>query len=108
MLSSGTAIMWPADGGRMPARVLRRPRPFSAAGAAGMLGLRSVGRTAVNRIHVILAVGLIAIGLILVLDSLSSRELERPLGLFALIIGVIWAVGRFGWWIVWKDPTKRH
>jgi hypothetical protein len=28
---------------------------------------------------------------------------EWPLGLFALIVGVILLVGRIGWWIVWKD-----
>jgi hypothetical protein len=24
-------------------------------------------------------------------------------GLVVLIVGVIWLVGRIGWWIVWKD-----
>jgi hypothetical protein len=56
-----------------------------------------------NRIHVILALGFIAIGLVLVFDALSSHALEWPLGLFALIVGVIWLVGRIGWWTVWKD-----
>ena len=56
-----------------------------------------------NRIHVILALGLIAIGLVLVFDALSSHDLEWPLGLFVLVVGVIWLVGRIGWWIVWKD-----
>jgi hypothetical protein len=57
---------------------------------------------AVNQIHVILALGLIAIGLVLVFDALSSHSLEWPLGLFALAVGLIWVVGRIGWWIVWK------
>ena len=56
-----------------------------------------------NRIHVILALGLIAIGLVLVFDALSSHALEWPLGLFVLVMGSIWLVGRIGWWIVWKD-----
>jgi hypothetical protein len=56
----------------------------------------------VNRIHVLLALGLIVIGLVLVFDALSSHDLEWPLGLFALVVGVIWLVGRIGWWIVWK------
>jgi hypothetical protein len=64
---------------------------------------RSVGRTAVSRIHLLLALGLMAIGLVLVFDALSSHELELPLGLFAPVVGVIWLVGRIGWWIVWKD-----
>ena len=58
------------------------------------------GRTALNRIHGLLALGLIGIGLILVFDALSSHVLERPLGWAALIVGVISLVG---WWIVWKD-----
>jgi hypothetical protein len=57
----------------------------------------------VNRIHVIIALGLIAIGLVLVFDALSSHVLERPLGWFALIVGVIWLVGRIGSWMVWKN-----
>jgi len=56
----------------------------------------------VNRIHVLIALGLIVIGLVLVFDALSSHDLEWPLGLFALVIGVIWLVGRIGSWIVWK------
>ena len=52
----------------------------------------------------LLALGLIAIGLVLVFDALSSHELEWPLGLFVLAVGVIWGVGRIGWWIVWKVP----
>ena len=56
-----------------------------------------------NRIHVLLALALIALGLVLVLDALSSHALEWPLGLFVLIVGVLWLVGRIGWWIVWKD-----
>ena len=58
--------------------------------------------------HVILSLGLIAIGLVLTFDALSSHELERPLGVFALVVGIIWVVGRVGWWIVWKDSTKRY
>ena len=60
-----------------------------------------------NRMHVILSLGLIAIGLVLTFDALSSHELEWPLGVFALVVGIIWVVGRVGWWIVWKDSTKR-
>ena len=56
-----------------------------------------------NRIHALLALGLIALGLVLVFDALSSHVLERPLGLFALVVGVIWLVGRIGWCIVWKN-----
>jgi hypothetical protein len=57
----------------------------------------------VNRIHVLLALALIAIGLVLVFDALSSHNLELPLGLFALVVGVIWLVGCIGWWFVRKD-----
>ena len=57
---------------------------------------------AVNQIHVILALGLIAIGLVLVFDALSSHALEWPLGLLVLVVGLIWVIGRIGWWIVWK------
>jgi hypothetical protein len=57
----------------------------------------------VNRIDGLLALGLIGIGLVLVFDALSSHALEWPLGLFVLIVGVIWLVGRMGWRIVWKD-----
>ena len=56
-----------------------------------------------NRMHVILALGLIAVGLVLVFDALLSHALEWPLGLFVLVVGVTWLVGRIGWWIVWKD-----
>ena len=57
-----------------------------------------------NRIHaLLLALGLIALGLVLVFDALSSHALEWPLGLFVLAVGIIWLVGRIGWWIVWKD-----
>ena len=56
-----------------------------------------------NRMHVILALGLIAVGFVLVFDALLSHALEWPLGLFVLVVGVIWLVGRIGWWIVWKD-----
>lgn len=61
-----------------------------------------------NRVHLIFALALIAIGLVLVLDSLLSGKLEGPVGLFAMIVGVIMLVGRIGWWIVWKDPSKRQ
>ena len=46
--------------------------------------------------------GLTAIGLVLVFDALSSHDLEWPLGLLALVGGVIWLVGCLGWWMVWK------
>ena len=60
-----------------------------------------------TRIHVIVSLGLIAIGLVLMFDALSSHELEGPLSLFALAVGIIWIVGRVGWWIVWKDSANR-
>ncbi len=56
-----------------------------------------------NRIHALLALGFIALGLVLVFDARSSHALEWPLGLFVLVVGVIWLAGRIGWWIVWKD-----
>ena len=59
-----------------------------------------------TRIHVIVSLGLIAIGLVLMFDALSSHKLEWPLSLFALAVGTIWIVGRIGWWIVWKDSAK--
>ena len=68
-----------------------------------MFGLRSIGGTAVKRIHVILPLALMAMGLVLMFDALSSHALEWPLGLFVLFTGIIWLVGRVGWWIVWKD-----
>jgi hypothetical protein len=40
-------------------------------------------------------------------DALSSHELEWPLSLFALAVGIIWFIGRVGWWIVWKDSANR-
>ena len=58
------------------------------------------------RIHVIVSLGLIAIGLVLMLDAFSSHELEWPLSLFALAVGIIWLVGRVGWRIVWKDSAS--
>jgi len=48
----------------------------------------------VNRIHVLLALGLMATGLVLVSDVRSPRDLEWPLGLSALVVGVMWLVGR--------------
>ena len=47
----------------------------------------------VNRIHVILALVFIVIGLVLVFDALSSHDLEWPLGLFLLVVGVVWIIG---------------
>ena len=41
----------------------------------------------VNWIHLILALCLMAIGLAMVFDALSSHVFEWPLGLFALILG---------------------
>jgi len=61
----------------------------------------------VTRIHVIVSLGLIAIGLVLMFDAFSSHELEWPLSLFILAVGIIWFVGRVGWWIVWKDSANR-
>ena len=60
-----------------------------------------------TRLHVIGSLGLIALGLVLMFDALSSRELEWPLSLFTLAVGVIWIVGRVGWWIVWKNSANR-
>ena len=60
-----------------------------------------------TRIHLIVSLALIAIGLVLMFDALSSHELELPLSLFALAVGTIWIVGRVGWWIVWKASAKR-
>ena len=56
-----------------------------------------------NWIHALLALGFIALGLVLVFDALSSHTLEWPLGLFVVVVGIIWLVGHIGWWIVWKD-----
>ena len=56
-----------------------------------------------NWTDVLLALALIALGLVLVFDALSAHTLEWPLGLFVLIVGVIWLVGRIGWLLVWKD-----
>ena len=47
----------------------------------------------VNRIHVILALIFVMIGVVLVFDALSSHELEWPLGLFLLVVGVAWIIG---------------
>ena len=60
-----------------------------------------------TRIHVIVSLALIAIGLVLMFDALSSHELEWPFSLFVLAVGIIWLVGRVGWWIVWKDSIRR-
>ena len=56
-----------------------------------------------NWIHALLALDFIALGLVLVFDALSSHALEWPLGLFVVVVGIIWLVGHIGWWIVWKD-----
>ena len=47
----------------------------------------------VNRIHVILALVFVVIGLVLVFDALSSHDLEWPFGLFLLVAGVVWIIG---------------
>jgi hypothetical protein len=47
----------------------------------------------VNRIHVILALVFVVIGLVLVFDALSSHKVEWPLGLFLLVVGVVWIIG---------------
>ena len=60
-----------------------------------------------TRLHVIFSLGLIALGLVLMFDALSSHELEWPFSLFTLAVGVIWIVGRVGWWIVWKNSANR-
>ena len=59
-----------------------------------------------NRVHVILALGLVAIGLVLVFDALSSHALEWPLGLFVLVVGVIWLVGRIAFSAT--QPSRRN
>ena len=46
-----------------------------------------------NRIHVILALIFVMIGVVLVFDALSSHDLEWPLGLFLLVVGVAWIIG---------------
>ena len=46
----------------------------------------------VNWIHMILALVFVVIGLVLVVDALSSRDLEWPLGLFLLVVGVVWII----------------
>jgi hypothetical protein len=61
----------------------------------------------VTRIHVIVSLALIAIGLVLMFDALSPHGLEWPLSLLVLAAGIVWIVGRVGWWIVWKGPAKR-
>ena len=56
------------------------------------------------RIQGLLALGLTALGLALLVDALSwSHILEWPLGVFVVVVGVIWLVGRIGWWLVLKD-----
>jgi hypothetical protein len=89
----------------------------------------------IGRIHLIPSLVLIAIGLILMFDALSSGgtgqpswifqksyhhvEVEWFWGLCALSVGIIWIGGRVGWWIVrtviqwwfhqaWKDANKRY
>ena len=47
----------------------------------------------VNWIHVILALGFVLMGLVLVFDALASHDLEWPMGLFALVVGVVWIIG---------------
>jgi len=47
----------------------------------------------VNWIHMILALVFVVIGLVLVVDALSSHDLEWPLGLFLLVVGVLWIIG---------------
>ena len=55
------------------------------------------------RIQGLLALGFTALGLALLLDALSwSHILEWPLGVLAVVIGVIWLVGRIGWFLVLK------
>jgi len=41
----------------------------------------------------ILALVFVVIGLVLVFDALSSHDLEWPLGLFLLVVGVVWIIG---------------
>ena len=56
-----------------------------------------------HRIQGLLALGLTALGLALLVDALSwSHILEWPLGVFVVVVGVIWLVGRIGWWLVLK------
>jgi len=57
-----------------------------------------------HRIQGLLALGLTALRLALLVDALSwSHILEWPLGVFVVVVGVIWLVGRIGWWLVLKD-----
>ena len=73
------------------------PPTFPLEAAAVRLGqLESEERVyiaPVNRVHVILALLFIVIGLVLVFDAISSHDLEWPLGLFLLVIGVVWIIG---------------
>jgi hypothetical protein len=87
----------------------------------------------IGRTPLILGSGLMAIGLTLMFDALSSGATGQPSwffqksphdweflwGLCALAVGVIWVGGRVGWWIVrtviqwwfhqaWKDTNKRY
>ena len=60
-----------------------------------------------NWVPVVLALGLIAIGIAQVFDASPSHDLERPLAMFTLVIGVIWLAGRIGWWIVWSRTKQQ-
>src|SRR5579884_811547 len=68
----------------------------------------------IGRIHLILPMGLMVIGLVLMFDSLSSGGTGQPSwffqesghewewfwGLCALFVSIIWIGGRVGWWLV--------
>jgi hypothetical protein len=91
--------------------------------------------TKIGRVHLILSLGLVAIGFTLMFDAGSSYETLQPptrqswffqnsyhdvewgWGICALFVGVVWVGGRVGWWIVrtiiqwwfhqvWKDSNR--
>jgi hypothetical protein len=61
----------------------------------------------IGRAHMIPAMALMATGLVVIFNAafgepswLSSHELQGFLGYCLLFVGIIWAGGRLGWWIV--------
>ena len=85
-----------------------------------------------GRGHLIFGLGLVAIGLTLMFDALSSgstgqpswffqksyHEVEWAWGLFALAVAIVWVGDSLGWWIVrtiiqwwlhqtWRDSNLR-
>ena len=79
-----------------------------------------------SRGHLIFGLGLVAIGLTLMFDALSSASMGQPSffqksyhevewawGLFALAVAIVWVGGSIGWWIVrtilqwWFHQTRK-